>query len=610
MLRFSLQHKILVGYIILVSVIFCMTLTILYEKHQIQKIESETFEIRTLRQNINTIHRYITKLSISGESVIDWDEIDYRNYQINRLHTDSLLQAMKPYCINYVQPQQIDTLRILLTNKEAHLRHIMDVLKRQAEADSLLINHLPEVAKRAIRVCTVQQKKKGIAGFFGGKKTVQVLPSAQELHEFSDSLITLQRKQTAEMDAYADSLRTLGKRLNVEMNRLITELDGQAQEAFVQKERKIAEAQVLSVRLFTVTISAAIVLLFLSYLTIHRELKRNDYERKQREKLIGELQESNDANEKLIRLRRNLIRNISHELRTPLSGISGNAELLLKDEEADNRIRHAEAVMSSAGRMAAMIDSLLEYFRLDCGKVSLVRKPFRLGSIAETLEAEFAPLAAGKRLAFSFDNSADGIVKGDKGRILGIGANLLSNAIKYTPNGKVSLATGYTDGIFTLTVEDTGTGMREEQQERIFMPFERLGNAATQEKQEGSPPRIAGRSVLVIDNDNIILGMMRDMFASGGVDCDCRRTDGSNTHKRLRLADNRPEDARHGRLWDTGTAAYLRHWQLAHHPRGGNHRRRICGGKGHDRGGICRPACQAVLHRRDVCRCRKVPPER
>lgn len=114
MLRFSLRHKILVGYIILVSVIFCMTLTILYEKHQIQKIESETFEIRTLRQNINTIYRYITMLSISGENVMDWKEADYQNYRVERLLTDSLLQAMKPYCINYVQPQQIDTLRILL----------------------------------------------------------------------------------------------------------------------------------------------------------------------------------------------------------------------------------------------------------------------------------------------------------------------------------------------------------------------------------------------------------------------------------------------------------------------------------------------------------------
>lgn len=159
------------------------------------------------------------------------------------------------------------------------------------------MNHLPEVAKRATRVRTVTQKKKGIAGAFGGKKTVQILPSAKELHQFSDSLIAMQQERTAEMEAYTDSLRTLGRRLNAELNRLITELDGQAQEAFVQKERKIAEAQALSVRLFTATISAAIVLLFLSYLTIHRELKHSANEKKKREKLIGELQKSNDANE-------------------------------------------------------------------------------------------------------------------------------------------------------------------------------------------------------------------------------------------------------------------------------------------------------------------------
>ena len=110
---------------------------------------------------------------------------------------------------------------------------------------------------------------------------MQVLPSAKELHEFSDSLITLQRKQTAEMDAYADSLRVRNRILNVQLDGLITELNGQAQKAFVQKERKIAEAQAVSVRLFTTTISTAIILLFLSYLTIHRELKRNAKRKKE-----------------------------------------------------------------------------------------------------------------------------------------------------------------------------------------------------------------------------------------------------------------------------------------------------------------------------------------
>ena len=109
-------------------------------------------------------------------------------------------------------------------------------------------------------------------------------------------------------------------------------------------------------RLFTITISAAIILLFLSYLAIHREMKRNDHERKRREKLIGELQESNEANEKLIKLRRNLIQNVTHELRTPLTAISGNAELLLNDTEVDSRLRHAQIIHDAAGRMAGMIN--------------------------------------------------------------------------------------------------------------------------------------------------------------------------------------------------------------------------------------------------------------
>lgn len=274
---------------------------------------------------------------MSGESVISWEKADYLQNNTQRLKTDSLLQLLKPYCTDFVHPAQIDTLCILLADKEEHLRHIMSVFERQEETDSLLINHLPEVAKRATRVRTVQQKKKGIAGFFGGKKTVQVLPSAKELHEFSDSLIALQQRQTAAMDIYADSLRTRNRTLNIQLNRLIDNLDTQAQTAFGQRERKITEAQALSVRLFTAAISTAIVLLFLSYLAIHQEMKRNDQERKQREKLISELQKSNEANEKLIKLRRNLIQNVTHELRTPLTAISGNAELLLNDTEADCR---------------------------------------------------------------------------------------------------------------------------------------------------------------------------------------------------------------------------------------------------------------------------------
>lgn len=572
-----LQAKILFGYMMLMAVIISMAAILFHEHARLRKIEADTYEIRQARRDISEIHRNITVLASLGESVIAWEDEDYHAYQTRRLRVDSLLQMLQTNHSYIFGLSQINTLQQLLADKETHLHQIMQVFHRQDKADSLLVNHLPEVAKRATRVRTVTQKKKGIAGAFSGKKTVQILPSAKELHQFSDSLIAMQQERTTEMEAYTDSLRTLGRRLNAELNRLITELDGQAQEAFVQKERKIAEAQALSVRLFSATISAAIILLFLSYLTIHRELKRNADEKKKREKLIGELQESNDANEKLIRLRRNLIQNVTHELRTPLTVIGGNAELLLNDTEADNRMRHAQTIGDAAGRMAGMINNLLVYFRLDSGKETPSVKPFKLRSIAETLETEFATLAKNKGLNFKTASETDEIVSGDRNRIISIGGNLLSNAIKFTRSGTITLSTGYKNGIFTLTVEDTGTGMTGEQQARIFTPFERLGNAVTEdgfglglaivadtvkllkgnitvesepgkgsrftvslplakaeemaaaEKTNAGHSTLSGCSVLAIDNNGMLLDMMKEMYRQNGVECDTCQTVGELT---------------------------------------------------------------------------------
>ena len=437
----NLRYKVLVGYFILIVLIGFMASILVRERHRISEIDLQNSEVQQAIRDIHNVHRYITRLTMLGESVIDWNRTDCSHYRIQRLCTDSLLQALKFHCAAYVYPAQIDTLRSLLASKEEHLRHIMSVFERQEEADSILVNHLPEVAKRATSLRTVQQKKKGIAGFFGGKKTVQVLPSAKELHEFGDSLIALQRKQATEMDAYTDSLRIRNRTLNTQLNRLVSDLDRQALEAFIQKERKMAEAQSLSVRLFTATISAAIILLFLSYLTIHRELKRNADEKKKREKLIGELQESNAKNEELIRLRRNLIQNVSHELRTPLTAISGNAELLLNDDNKDSRVRHAETIKTSAGRMASMLNSLLEYFRLDSRKVAILSKPFKLNLIADTFETEFAAQVQSKHLTLTVRNHANEVVNGDKNRILSIGGNLLSNAIKFTDSDIITLTT-------------------------------------------------------------------------------------------------------------------------------------------------------------------------
>ena len=561
----SLQHKILFGYVVLVAVIGSMAATLLHERKRLREIEAETVKIRSVRLDINKAHSRITGLAIRGESVVAWEEADYRDYRRHRLLTDSLLQTLKPHCREYVHPGQIDTLRHLLAEKETHLLRIMQNLDHRDERDSLLATQLPEVAKRATRVRTIRQKKKGIAGLFGKKEEIRVMPSAGELHALSDSLTAMQRKQEKEMDAYADSLRIRNRELNRTLNSLVSDLDRQAQTAFASRERKMAEVQDNSIRLFTAAISLSIILLFLSYLTIHREIKRNADEKRKREELIGKLQETIRHNEELTREKQSIMQTITHELRSPLSAIRGYAEMIATDKESSICIRHAKTIGDTSGRMAGMIDTLLNYFRLDSGKETVCSLPFRVKSIAEILETEFMPQMEKKRLAFETVNEADEVVMGDRNLILRIGSNLLSNALKFTQKGSVRLITGYSDGNFMLAVDDTGTGIDKGKQNRIFKPFERLGNAATQdgfglglaivrslaelmdgsitvesvpgkgsrftvtlplekatetERQPSSytvTHHLSGCSVLSMDNDQMVLGMLHDIFEQSGV---------------------------------------------------------------------------------------------
>lgn len=197
--------------------------------------------------------------------------------------------------------------------------------------------------------------------------------------------------------------------------------------------------------------------------------------KRKREELIKKLQESIRQNEELTREKQNIMQTITHELRSPLSAIRGYAEMIVTDEERSSRIRHAKTIGDASRRMAEMIDTLLNYFRLDSGKETVRSLPFRLKSIADTLETEFMPQMEKKRLAFETVNEADEVVIGDRSLILRIGSNLLSNALKFTQKGAVKLITGYSDGNFILTVDDTGTGIDKEKQDRIFKPFERLG---------------------------------------------------------------------------------------------------------------------------------------
>lgn len=145
----KVQVRIVLGYIIMLIFGIGMMATLLHERKRVNEVEAEMKGIQQVQRSIHILHRHITELAIQGESVIGWEEKDYYTYRNKRLRTDSLLETIRSKWAKYANREQTDTLRRLLADKEVHLLHIMEAMQRQEAADSLLVNHLPEVARRA-----------------------------------------------------------------------------------------------------------------------------------------------------------------------------------------------------------------------------------------------------------------------------------------------------------------------------------------------------------------------------------------------------------------------------------------------------------------------------
>lgn len=561
-----MQHKIFIGYFLLMAIIGSMVAIVLHERNRVQKIEDESITIFQTQHDINTAHRYVTALVTYGESVLVWDNEDILAYRKRHMQTDSMLQVLRVQCEDFIRPTQIDSLRTLLAAKEAHLFQIMEASRKQRQTDSLLFNQkLIVITHTATK--TVIRKKKGIAGLFGGKETVQ-LPITTRQTSLDKNLILQINRQQRVIENYTDSLRLCNKELNRKLRMLITNLDEQTWTAFRNKEVRLKASYERSTVIITGLITFSVALLVVFYLIIQRDIKKKVHARKERERLINELNLSVEQNNALIASRKKAVHTITHELRTPLTAITGYAGLMQKEHNEGKTGQYIHNIQQSSNRMRDMLNTLLDFFRLDNGKEQPKLLPCRISTIVHTLETEFMPVAMNKGLSLTVNNVSDTVVLTDKERIIQIGNNLLSNAIKFTEKGGVSLIVDYINGVLTITVEDTGSGMTEEEQQQIFGAFERLSNAAVKdgfglglaivknivtmlsgkihlESEKGKGSRFTveipmqkaeevpekeiqayihrpnrNLNVVAIDNDEVLLLMMKEMYAQEGIHCD------------------------------------------------------------------------------------------
>lgn len=179
--------------------------------------------------------------------------------------------------------------------------------------------------------------------------------------------------------------------------------------------------------------------------------------------------------------RRRTVSAVAHELKTPLAVIHSYAEGLREHIAEDKREKYIDVILAEAERSDAMVLEMMDFSRLEAGKIKLARDEF---SLAALVRSEFEKLevpASAKRLRLSFDFPEDFTVIADEQRIAQVIENLASNAVKYTPEGgSVSVKLADEGASCTLTVANDGPRLTDEQLDNVWEPFYRVDESRTE----------------------------------------------------------------------------------------------------------------------------------
>ncbi len=212
-------------------------------------------------------------------------------------------------------------------------------------------------------------------------------------------------------------------------------------------------------------------------------ISRNVTARKRAEE---EVRRAKEVAEQATQLKSDFLANMSHEIRTPMNAIIGLSHLTLKTTLTERQRDYVQKVQASGQHLLGIINDILDFSKVEAGKLDIEREQFDLESVLDHVNSLVADKACAKGLELVFD-AAPGVPRlllGDSLRIGQILINYVNNAVKYTQQGRVSVAVRV-DGrqgdslLLHCAVTDTGIGLTEEQQARLFQSFSQADSSTT-----------------------------------------------------------------------------------------------------------------------------------
>lgn len=456
---------IVLGYVLILILIGVIGYAYYNEEHTLAMTDNEIQATNDLRRDINNLNMRLSALSLMGETAVEWTDGEREDYHRQRMLIDSTLCRFGD--IFPSDRADIDSLRILLEDKEEKLGGMAEIYSQQKSLGEEMANRLPVIVRQSAAEEPKKAKRKGFLGIFGKKEDPKPTATTTMLYSFNRDLMAQRKTQSEILKARADSLSVQNRILNRRIQGLLSDFYGKTQDNLLKREQEIAATRAKSYRDIGVLTAIVLSLLLLSYVIIHRDTRRRE-----RGKL--ELEESIRQNNSLLEMRKKIILTISHDIRGPLNVISGSAELAIDTRDKKKRDGYLNNARYLCRHVVHLLNNLLDIYRLNEAKETPNNIPFRLDNLLGRIATGAAQVINDKGLLFIHDfRDTEVTVSGDEDRIEQIADNLLSNAVKFTRSGTVGFNASYSDGHLLMEVSDTGIGMTKETIERIFHPFER-----------------------------------------------------------------------------------------------------------------------------------------
>ena len=513
---FSTSFKIVIGYILLVGLLIG---AFTYTMQQMNLLTTPTSLRDQLDHRRHITHRIISQLYDAesiGQTLRTGNLNEYYHYLKAMKEVNASIDTLETILTDTLQQARLDTVRTLLQNKQWNMYAVLEAMRNtptdqiyQKQLDSLIAQQdsllsTPHIRRKVIthhNSYTIHHKKKGffkrLADVFapGKEDSTQVSNVIQE--EYTDtldevyspidtisSMITgiqhkvfqTRQKETEMLNTRISSLRVIGSGLSQRVNQLLENIEHDEQEAARTKLMQEEEIRKEAAETMAKIAIAAFVLVLVFSIVIARDITRNNHYRR-------ELEKAKSYAENLLVAREKLMLTITHDIKAPAGSIIGYIDLLIRLVNDRRQQFYLSNMKSSAQHLLALVTSLLDYHRLEAGKMDLHPVAFNPHELLTDIYNSFLPLAEKKQLQLDFKEKLPETLtlEGDPFRIRQIVENLLSNALKFTATGGITLQAEYHGNQFVFSVSDTGCGMTASEQERIFKEFTRLSSAQGQE---------------------------------------------------------------------------------------------------------------------------------